>query len=172
MRAASTLALASILPSLACASAPSPASFPSGRLVDLTHAFDSDTVYWPTEEGFVLERGSAGTTDSGYWYEAHRFRSAEHGGTHIDAPIHFFEGRWTVDEIPIERLIGEAVVDDVAASCALDRDHQVSEMELRAWESSGRGPWRVGSRIVRGEILVRAEAGRIQMSRQIKSERD
>jgi len=29
-----------------------------------------------------------------------------HCGTHIDAPVHFAEGRQTVDKIPLERLIG------------------------------------------------------------------
>jgi hypothetical protein len=59
-------------------------AFPEGRLVDLTHAFDADTIYWPTEEGFVLERGSEGRSQAGYWYAAHRMRLAEHGGTHIE----------------------------------------------------------------------------------------
>ena len=92
----------------ACASAP--ARLPRGRVVDLSHVFDAETIFWPTEEGFVLERGSAGITAGGYYYEAHRFRTAEHGGTHIDAPIHFGEGQRTVDEIPLSRLMGEAVV--------------------------------------------------------------
>ena len=69
---------------LACAS---PNSLLDQRvIVDLSHSYTSDTIYWPTEEGFVLEGGSAGMTDKGYWYSANRFRSAEHGGTHIDAP--------------------------------------------------------------------------------------
>src|SRR5262245_22548110 len=85
-----------------------------GRLVDLTHAFDEQTIYWPTEAGFVLERGQNGVTEKGYYYAANRFRSAEHGGTHIDAPIHFFDRRHTVDEIPLERLVGEAAVIDVS----------------------------------------------------------
>jgi kynurenine formamidase len=70
-----------------------------GQLVDLTHPFDEQTIYWPTEEGFVLERGSNGVTAKGYYYAANRFRAAEHGGTHIDAPIHFFDQRHTVDQI-------------------------------------------------------------------------
>jgi len=62
-----------------------------GRYIDLTHAFDEQTVYWPTEEGFKLIKGFEGHTEAGYYYAAHRFEAAEHGGTHIDAPIHFYE---------------------------------------------------------------------------------
>jgi len=97
-----------------------------GRVIDLTHAFDSETIFWPTEEGFVLEKGSEGVGEQGYYYAAHRFRTAEHGGTHIDAPIHFYANRWTVDEIPLDRLVGPAVLVDVSARCARDRDHRVS----------------------------------------------
>ena len=108
---------------------------PQNRVVDLTHAFDSETVYWPTEEGFVLERGTAGVTDGGYYYEAHRFRGAEHGGTHIDAPIHFWEGGDSVDTIALERLVAPAVVIDVSEACRTDPNHGVSTEELQNWET-------------------------------------
>jgi len=107
-----------------------------GELVDLTHAFDATTLYWPTEaEGFVLERGFAGETDAGYYYEAHRFRSAEHGGTHLDAPVHFSRSGAHVDEIPLEHLIGPARVVDVSEASANNPDHQVTTQELRDFET-------------------------------------
>jgi len=104
-------------------------------LVDLSHAYDRDTIYWPTEEGFVYEQRFAGYTDKGYYYEAGGFRSAEHGGTHIDAPIHFAAGRDTVDEIPLERLIGPAVVVDVTEKARENPDYQVGIEDFAAWES-------------------------------------
>jgi kynurenine formamidase len=110
-------------------------TFPAGSLVDLTHAFDADTIYWPTEEGFVHERGPSGATPEGYYYEAHRFRSAEHGGTHLDAPIHFRQGGQSVEQIPLERLVGPAVVVDVTLACARDRDYQVDVGDLQSWEA-------------------------------------
>ncbi len=117
---------------LACAGA-APGEL-AGRIVDLTHAFDSETIFWPTEEGFVLERGDEGVVEQGYYYAAHRFRTAEHGGTHIDAPIHFYADRWTVDEIPLERLVGPGVLVDVSDRCAGDPDHRVSIADFEAWE--------------------------------------
>lgn len=106
------------------------------EILDLTHPFDADTVYWPTEKGFQLERGPAGVTEKGYYYAANRFRAAEHGGTHIDAPIHFFADRHTVDQIPLQRLIGPAAVVDISAQCARDRDYQVTVADLRRWETN------------------------------------
>jgi kynurenine formamidase len=125
------------------ACSPAAPTLPQGRWIDLSHAFDADTIFWPTEEGFVLERGSAGVTDAGTYYEAHRFRTAEHGGTHVDAPIHFGADGWTVDEIPLDRLVGEAVLVDVSSACAADRDYRVAVADLRAWEQAhGRLPAR------------------------------
>jgi kynurenine formamidase len=81
----------------------------SDRLVDLTHPFDAQTIYWPTEEGFKLISEAGGVSEQGYYYAANRFVCAEHGGTHIDAPRHFAEQGQTVDQLPLERLVGPAV---------------------------------------------------------------
>lgn len=113
------------------------------RIVDLSHAYDETTVFWPTEEGFVLEKEFEGVTEKGYYYTSNRFRSPEHGGTHIDAPIHFAAGGDHVDEIPLERLIGVGVTVDVSEPCAKDRDHAISIRDLESWERAhGRIPER------------------------------
>ncbi len=103
-------------------------------LVDLTHSFDDKTIYWPTEKGFELLRGPAGFTKRGYFYAANRFAAAEHGGTHLDAPIHFFKDRHTVDEIPLERLVGPGVVVDVTEKCRENADYQIGIEDLRRVE--------------------------------------
>jgi kynurenine formamidase len=104
------------------------------RLVDLSHAYDDDTIYWPTEEGFKLEKEFDGITPGGFYYAANKFSAPEHGGTHIDAPIHFAKGKPTVDQIPLWRFIGPAVVVDVADACANDRDYLVTTADFEAWE--------------------------------------
>ena len=111
------------------------AGFPSGKIVDLSYSFDENTIYWPTEKGFVFEKGFEGVTPDGYFYTASRFWAPEHGGTHIDAPIHFFKDRNRLDEIPVEQLVGHGVVIDVSAKCAADRDYQVCVEDFLAWET-------------------------------------
>jgi kynurenine formamidase len=108
------------------------------RMIDLTHAFDESTIYWPTEDGFKLIRESAGITELGYFYAANRFMCAEHGGTHIDAPVHFFEKGATVDRLALERLIGPGVCVNVSANCAADRDYQVTVEDFEKWEAENK----------------------------------
>ena len=128
-----TFALA-ILTSALLTSAAAPLT---GNVIDLTHSFGPETIYWPTDtEGFVLETVSKGQTSGGYYYEAHRYRAAEHGGTHLDAPVHFAEGKWAADEIPVDRLIGPGVVIDVAAKAAADRDYQVTVEDFKTFEAA------------------------------------
>jgi kynurenine formamidase len=104
------------------------------QLIDLTHPFDAETIYWPTEEGFKLIPEAAGTTEQGYYYAANRFMCAEHGGTHIDAPRHFAEKGVTVDQLELEQLVGPAACIDVVQKCAADPDYQVTVEDFQAWE--------------------------------------
>jgi kynurenine formamidase len=110
------------------------ARFAAGTWLDLTHAFDAATIYWPTEKGFQFEPGANGPNPKGYYYAANRFATAEHGGTHLDAPRHFAEGRPTADQIEPERLVGEAAVIDVRAKCAANPIYEVTADDLVAWE--------------------------------------
>jgi kynurenine formamidase len=112
-----------------------------GRVLDLTHAFDATTVYWPTGEGFTLSVLADGPTPAGYTYRANSFCAAEHGGTHLDAPSHFSAHGETADAIPPERLVGRGVVVDVSARCGQDPDCLVGLADLRAFEArQGRIP--------------------------------
>lgn len=136
MRAATILCLTLALP--ACAARARP---PYGTFVDLTHAFDSRTIYWPTEPLFEHHLYTEGVTEGGYWYASGRFAAAEHGGTHVDAPYHFAQAGAKVDEIPVGRLMGPGVVVDVTAAGAADRDYLATIADLEAWESrNGRIP--------------------------------
>lgn len=111
------------------------------RLVDLSYAFDANTIYWPTAESFRLERVAYGPTASGYWYAASNVCLAEHGGTHMDAPIHFARGMDTADQVPLQAGIGPAVVVDVRAGAAADRDYRLTVTDLEKWEAAhGRIP--------------------------------
>jgi kynurenine formamidase len=105
------------------------------RAVDLSYTFDQETIYWPTDQPFHHEQEAWGVTEGGYWYSSFAYGASEHGGTHLDAPIHFAEGKWTVDEIPIDQLIGQAAVIDITSQCKQDPDYTLQATDIEAHES-------------------------------------
>jgi kynurenine formamidase len=140
-RTIAALVLTLLLGALAFANAQSPAkgsskppAIDTSKVVDLTYNFDENTIYWPTAKSFEWHKESWGISPGGYWYSAARYAASEHGGTHIDSPVHFGQGKATVDEIPISRLIGPAVVIDISAACEKDADYRLSLADIESWE--------------------------------------
>ncbi|MGI9231846.1 MAG: cyclase family protein [Methylocystis sp.] len=107
------------------------------HIVDLTHVFDATTIAWPTEKsGFELKPSFKGVTKSGFFYFSNTFCSPEHSGTHLDAPMHFAQGRWTSSDIPVERFVGPAVVVDISRQTANNADYRLSREDLNDWEKA------------------------------------
>jgi kynurenine formamidase len=109
-------------------------SLPKGaRLVDLTHSFDEKTPYWPDKPpgSFTLTPIFCGKTPPGFFYCANKISAPEHGGTHLDAPLHFAEGHPSVDQIPLQQLIAPAVVVDLPSPAP---DARLSAADLVAFE--------------------------------------
>ena len=109
--------------------------FKDGKWIDLSYAYDKQTPYWPTASGFDLDTVFAGMTELGYYYSAYQFSSAEHGGTHIDAPVHFAEGKMTVDQLSVDQLCGATIVIDVRDSVSEYIDYRISINDFKRWEA-------------------------------------
>ncbi|HMB99516.1 MAG TPA: cyclase family protein [Flavobacteriaceae bacterium] len=106
-----------------------------GDIVDLSHDYSSETIYWVTAKEFKLDTVFNGKTDQGFYYSANNFETAEHGGTHIDAPIHFSENSQTVDQIPLEKLVGKAIKIDISEKAMTNPDYLISIEDLMNWET-------------------------------------
>lgn len=108
-----------------------------GRLIDLTHALDERALFWPTSPTrFRLDQLSYGETPGGWFYAANAFSLPEHGGTHLDAPIHFHRGGATSDAIDLRRLVAPAIVIDVSAKAAADPDYRLTVEDVTTFERS------------------------------------
>lgn len=109
--------------------------FENGGWIDLSYAFDENTIYWPTADGFELDTAFEGETEGGYYYSAFNVKTAEHGGTHLDAPIHFAEGAQSSDQLRLDQLTGQAAVIDVSAKAKGNVDYLVSTKDFQDWEA-------------------------------------
>jgi kynurenine formamidase len=118
------------------------------KIIDLTYTFSKETIYWVTAREFELDVVYKGDTDKGYFYAANNFATAEHGGTHIDAPIHFSKTGQTVEEIPLKNLMGNAIKIDVSKNAMNNPDYLVSINDFKAWESIE------GMKIPDGSIII------------------
>jgi kynurenine formamidase len=127
----------------ACSQHQSPVVWPDNLdWIDLSHSYDKATLYWPNNaKGFEHVAEAEGKTPLGYYYSSYSFCTPEHGGTHLDAPIHFAENKMTVDQIPLSSLAGPAVMIDVSSKALDDRDYQVGVEDILKWEEDqGRIP--------------------------------
>jgi kynurenine formamidase len=107
----------------------------TATIVDLSHAFDEKTIHWPTSpSAFKLEKLAYGETPAGFFYSSFAFCTPEHGGTHLDAPIHFSKTGRTVDQVPLRQLIAPAAVLDVSKKAEADTDYRLTADDVRAFE--------------------------------------
>jgi len=115
------------------------------EIVDLTHTLAPDfpVMALPPEFGqcqpFRIEEVSRydGRGPGWYW---NNISMSEHAGTHFDAPAHWISGRNlpgnTVDDLPLDKLIGPAVVLDFSAESAADEDFLLTQAHLETWEEA------------------------------------
>ena len=110
-------------------------SLADAHWIDLTYPFDSTTLYWPNNtSGFKHSTDFKGVVPMGYFYSSYSLSTPEHGGTHLDAPVHFAEGRESTDAVPLSSLTGEAVVIDVSSNALQNRDYRIGSAEIQQWE--------------------------------------
>lgn len=122
---------------------PAPQS-PFNAVIDLTHPIgDKTPAYELTDK--LEARTTATFEKEGYFMRS--ICLPEHFGTHLDAPAHFARGRWTVDQIPPERLVAPLVVLDVSAKADRDADYLISAEDISFWEQ-------VNGRVPAGAVVI------------------
>lgn len=122
---------------IACNPDKQQARTPEYEWIDLTHTFDSTTLYWPNNaDGFVHRTDAEGINQQGFYYSSYSICTPEHGGTHLDAPVHFAEGKMTADKIPLSSLTGNAVMIDISEKALKNRDYLITPNDISDWEKT------------------------------------
>ena len=105
------------------------------KIFDISRSLSNDLAPWPGDTAFRFElkwKMSEGAT-----VNVGAVTMGVHNGSHADAPFHFNEGADTIEGMPLETYLGEAVVVDLTAKFESDRSHQITIADL---ESSPEAP--------------------------------
>lgn len=97
-------------------------------IVDLSHRLEHQMPAWPTHAKFchdLLESYRLGDGSAHY-----QLTMSEHSGTHLDAPVHFVDGAHSIDDTPLERVLGRAAT----IEAPLGPNGAVSRSMIEAWE--------------------------------------
>lgn len=82
------------------------------KIYDVSVSLSGATPTYPGDPGIKIEEWL--TLANGDNANVSFMRLGVHSGTHVDAPAHFIEGAAKVDSLPLDSLIGEAEVVEVA----------------------------------------------------------
>jgi arylformamidase len=77
-------------------------------IIDISRPIGPDTPLWPGDPPVIVEPVTR--VRDGDPADVSRLALGTHTGTHVDPPAHFIPGTATVDVLPLDVLIGPAVV--------------------------------------------------------------
>lgn len=90
------------------------------KIHDITRPLTSDMPIYPGDPPTVIDRVQDIARGDSFRLSTLSFSA--HAGTHIDAPSHFVEGGLTVDEIPLDVLVGDVAVVEVGGESGISAD--------------------------------------------------
>ena len=119
----------------ACSPAPATPAAATGarwtQVIDLGHPLASTDPTWDGTPAFSREIVATIEKET---YQAAKFSTEEHFGTHVDAPSHFVAGGWAVDEIPADRLIRSGVCVNISSQVRGDVNYRLTVDDLNGFE--------------------------------------
>ncbi len=86
-------------------------------IIDISRPISADTPVWPGDPPVLVER--VARVEAGDPADVSRLQLGTHTGTHVDPPAHFLPGGVTVDELPLDVLVGPAIVADLTAAASI-----------------------------------------------------
>lgn len=142
------------------------------KIIDVSVEINADMIVWPGDPAVAVEptrRLSKGDSAN-----VSRLTLGSHTGTHVDPPFHFLEGGKTADLLPLDALVGEAVVADLRKTEdsigpsdleALDLPAGVQRLLLKTRNSS---IWHGAARFPEHYVAVSPEGAKWAVQRGIR----
>src|SRR5438477_8657861 len=98
------------------------------KIFDISRPLFNDLVPWPGDTAFHFElkwRMAEGAT-----VNVGAVTMGVHNGTHADAPFHFREGAATIEQMPLETYLGDAIVVDLTEKFGHEQNRQITVADL------------------------------------------
>ncbi len=89
------------------------------KIYDITVPFSTNLPVYPGDPAVQINQVSS--LESGDICTVSHLSFSSHTGTHVDPPSHFVAGAMTLDQLPLEVLMGKARVVDTGEIPAIDR---------------------------------------------------
>jgi arylformamidase len=97
------------------------------KIIDISVPLGPNTPTWPGTTRVALRYYKK--LSSGDETNTSRLDCDSHTGTHVDAPLHFLKGGSTVEQLPLEVLIGPAAVAHLLEVDSISA-HQLDSLEI------------------------------------------
>jgi arylformamidase len=98
------------------------------NIIDITIPLSERTPVWEGDKGVSIDR--VAKIEEGRDFNVSRIELGVHAGTHIDSPFHLLDGGNTVDQIPLETLIGTVQVVQVASEYDVINEKCLKKLDL------------------------------------------
>ncbi len=105
------------------------------KIFDISRPLFNGLAPWPGDTAFQFEL--KWKMAEGASVNVGAVTMGVHNGSHADAPFHFQQGARTIEQMPLEIYLGDAVVVDLASKFDTDRTGQITIGDL---ESSPEAP--------------------------------
>lgn len=120
------------------------------KIIDISQEVLSCKVY----EGDPTPKGQRIINmKNGDMYNLSAFSMCAHNGTHIDAPLHFFEDGKSVDEIPLEHFVGECFVAEEKGDICAKKALEILEKARKSGADK-----RI---LIKGDVTVKEDGARV-----------
>ena len=124
-----------------------PPDFTSGKIVDLSHPFDADAVYWPTAEGFKLEKDFEGVTEKGFSTPPTNSRPPSTAARTLTRPCTSPKGATPWTRFRSNSSSARAWSLTLRSNAEGNRDYQVTADDFLRWEKAN-------GQIPKGAIVI------------------
>lgn len=94
-------------------------------IIDLTRPIEHGMPVYPGDEPTTLTQTRFWDKDS---YVNHQLSINMHAGTHIDGPMHVTDSRMYINELPLDRFVGEGCFLDAAGQEFVDYKAEYEEL--------------------------------------------